>query len=73
MKSVFEDACWALDVAPEFVDVTSYDSRAGRIDTVPTVYVYDAADPYGEPLAEHRGAFTADDITGLLQRGAALA
>jgi len=72
IKAVFSDACWAKDVEPEFVDVTSYDCRAGRAETVPTVYVYDDSDPYGEPLAEHRGAFTAEDIAGLLERGAAL-
>ncbi|MFF7361054.1 hypothetical protein [Streptomyces sp. NPDC008125] len=72
VKSVFDDACWALGVEPEFVDVTSYDCRAGAVETVPTVFVYDDADPYGEPLAEHRGGFTAEDITGLLERGAAL-
>ncbi|MER5894741.1 hypothetical protein [Streptomyces sp. NPDC001876] len=69
---IFDAACWAKDVEPEFVDVTSYDVRARDVETVPTVYVYDDADPYGEPLAEHRGAFTADDIAGLLERGKAL-
>ncbi|WP_433858209.1 hypothetical protein [Streptomyces kronopolitis] len=72
IKAVFNEACWALDVEPEFVDVTSYDCRAGQVETVPTLYVYDDADPYGEPLAEHRGAFTADEVTALLERGIAL-
>lgn len=72
IKHVFEEACWWGGVCSEFVDVTSYDSRAGRIDTVPTIYVFDDSDPYGEPLAEHRGAFTAEDVAGLLERGAAL-
>ncbi|MEU2760413.1 hypothetical protein [Streptomyces sp. NPDC007094] len=72
LKSVFDGACWALDVEPEFVDVTSYDPRAGQVETVPTVFVFDDADPYGEPLAEHRGAFTAGQITALLERGTAL-
>lgn len=31
IKRVFNDACWALDVEPEFVDVTSYDSRATKL------------------------------------------
>ncbi|MFD3904111.1 hypothetical protein ACFXOL_01625 [Streptomyces californicus] len=73
IKSVFNEACWALDVEPEFVDVTSYDPRAGQAEIVPTVYVYDDADPYGEPLAEHRGAFTAEQITALLNLGFVLA
>lgn len=72
IRHVFDEACWALDVEPEFVDVTSYDVRAGAVEVVPTVYVFDDADPYGEPLAEHRGAFTAEDITGLLERGLTL-
>ncbi|WP_328950451.1 hypothetical protein OG778_23770 [Streptomyces sp. NBC_00184] len=72
IKRVFNDACWALDVEPEFVDVTSYDSRAGQAETVPTLYVFDDADPYGAPLAEHRGAFNAEDVTGLIERGLAL-
>ncbi|MFE0692746.1 hypothetical protein [Streptomyces sp. NPDC058869] len=72
IKSVFEGACWAFDVEPEFVDVTSYDPRAGQVETVPTVFVFDDADPYGEPLAEHRGAFTAEQVTALLERGLAL-
>jgi hypothetical protein len=72
IKAVFNAACWAKDVEPEFVDVTSYDSRAGKVETVPTLYVFDDAEPYGEQLAEHRGAFTAEDVTGLLERGMAL-
>ncbi|WP_274031215.1 hypothetical protein [Streptomyces sp. MMBL 11-1] len=72
IKSVFNEACWALDVEPEFLDVTSYDSRAGQVEVVPTVYVYDDADPYENPIAEHRGAFTGEQITALLERGLAL-
>lgn len=72
IRKPFDDACWALDVEPEFVDVTSYDSRADGVDVVPTVRVYADDDPYGDVLAEHRGAATGEEITALLNRGLAL-
>jgi hypothetical protein len=68
----FREACWALDVEPEFVDVTSYDCRAGGVTRVPTIRVYADDDPYGDVLAEHRGVATGEEITALLNRGLAL-
>jgi hypothetical protein len=68
----FSDACWALDVEPEFVDVTSYNVRADGVEVVPTIRVYADDDPYGDVLAEHRGVATAEEITALLTRGLAL-
>ncbi|MER7688333.1 hypothetical protein [Streptomyces sp. NPDC097610] len=70
---IFSDACWALDVEPEFVDVTSYNVRADGVDVVPTIRVYADDDPYGDVLAEHRGVATGEEITALLNRGLALA
>ncbi|CAD80141.1 gp19 [Streptomyces phage phiBT1] len=68
----FREACWALDVEPEHVDVTSYDCRANGVNVVPTIRVYADDDPYGDVLAEHRGAATGEQITALLERGQAL-
>ncbi|QAX93299.1 thioredoxin [Streptomyces phage Vash] len=62
----FQVACWGADVEPEFADVTSYDSRADGVDVVPTIRIYDDADPYGEPVLEHKGAADADKISALL-------
>lgn len=71
--TTFMHACWALDIEPEYVDATENDSRADGVDVVPTVRVYADDDPYGDELAEHRGAFTAEQIAALLKRGLALA
>jgi hypothetical protein len=68
----FREVCWALDVEPECVDVTSYDCRANGVTRVPTIRVYDDGEPYGEPLAEHRGAATEEEIRALIERGKAL-
>jgi hypothetical protein len=68
----FREACWSLDVEPEFVDVTSYDSRGDGVEVVPTIRVYSDDDPYGDVLAEHQGVATAGEITALLNRGLAL-
>ncbi|QAX94040.1 thioredoxin [Streptomyces phage Euratis] len=65
-RKVFEPVCWAEDAEPEFVSVASYDSRADGVTTVPTIRVYDDADPYGDPLVEHVGAVDADSIRALL-------
>ncbi|MEU6684406.1 hypothetical protein [Streptomyces sp. NPDC046832] len=70
--AAFDAACWALDVEPEHVDVTSYDVRADGVVTVPTVRIYDDADPYGEPIAEHVGVADADTIRALLEKGLSL-
>ncbi|MEG8276371.1 hypothetical protein [Streptomyces sp. AHA2] len=69
----FRDECWAADVEPEFVNVTESDSRADGVHTVPTIRIFDDADPYGEPLAEHVGAADADTIRTLLEKGKSLA
>jgi hypothetical protein len=65
----FRDACWGADVVPEFVDVTESDSRADGVTTVPTYRIFDDADPYGEPIAEHVGMADADTIRALLEKG----
>jgi hypothetical protein len=69
----FREACRAFDVEPEHVDVTSYDCRAHRVATVPTIRIFDDADPYGMPIAEHVGAADADTIRALLKKGKELA
>ncbi|MER8014246.1 hypothetical protein ACIQ7S_03685 [Streptomyces griseoluteus] len=71
--AAFSKACWDAGAAPEYVDATSYDGRANGVTVVPTIRVYDDADPYGDPLAEHRGAFTAMQVRALLERAVALA
>ncbi|WP_030240697.1 MULTISPECIES: hypothetical protein [unclassified Streptomyces] len=68
----FQSACWGADVEPEFVSVTESDARAEGVEVVPTVRVYADEDPYGDVLAEHRGAATGEEITALLERGLAL-
>ncbi|MEU8792197.1 hypothetical protein [Streptomyces sp. NPDC048643] len=65
----FSAACWDADVEPEFADVTSYDPRGNGVDVVPTIRVYADDDPYGDVLAEHRGAATDEEIRALLKRG----
>ncbi|MET8691761.1 hypothetical protein ABZV65_04350 [Streptomyces bauhiniae] len=72
-RAEFSKACWDADAEPEYVDATSYDGRADDVTVVPTIRVYDDADPYGDPLAEHRGAFTGTEVRALLERAVALA
>ncbi|MEV0126377.1 hypothetical protein AB0I16_33335 [Streptomyces sp. NPDC050703] len=68
----FRVACRNADVEPEFADVTTGDPRADDVEVVPTIRVYAEDDPYGEPLAEHRGATTGEEIRALIERGKAL-
>ncbi|MFJ8955600.1 hypothetical protein ACIRO1_36465 [Streptomyces sp. NPDC102381] len=68
----FSAECWSLDVEPEHVDVTSYDVRAGGVTVVPTIRVYDDAEPYGEPLVEHVGRADGDTIQALLREALCL-
>lgn len=62
----FMRVCAALE--PEYVDIEHADSRANDITSVPTIRVYDADDPYGAPLVEHRGAASAAQIAALLAK-----
>ena len=62
----FSPLCWAADAEPEYVDATSYDARADGVTTVPTIRVYDDADPYGDPLVEHVGTADNEKIRALL-------
>lgn len=69
----FARECWARDIEPEFADASSFDPRSDGVDLVPTFRVYADDDPWGEPLTEHRGAATGEQIRALLERGRALA
>jgi hypothetical protein len=69
----FREACWSMDVEPEHIDVTESNLRAHGVRTVPTIRVFDDADPYGEPIAEHVGMADADTIRELLKKGQELA
>jgi hypothetical protein len=68
----FRLVCWDMDVEPEFVDATLYDPRGEGVEVAPTIRVYADDDPYGDVLAEHRGAATDEEIRALLERGRAL-
>lgn len=62
----FIAACMAAGVEAEYVTIESYDSRANDITSVPTIRVYNADDPFGEPIGELRGAASESQIHALL-------
>lgn len=52
-------SCAVADIAFDYVDVETYDSRANDITTVPTLRAYDED---GNVVAERRGGMTAAQV-----------
>ncbi|MEU9231189.1 thioredoxin family protein [Streptomyces subrutilus] len=69
---LFERVCSAEGLEWESFDVETGGIYTADVRSVPTIRVYAADDPYGEPLAEHRGGATAEEISALFERGRAL-